>query len=429
MIKNKPVIGILPTYNLANEANDPYQDRASFVRMYEEKIYECGGIAVGLLHQNIEDYLPLCDGYLWPGGLKIWSDFFVVLEDAIKYKKPVLGVCLGLQAIGTFFNLKEAKENHPEKSLEEVKQFLKDTDHYLKQLDDPSLHNHNVTKDMETQEAARHPILLNKDTLFYKIMGQEKLNVISLHSFILPYVCHDVTISATSADGVIEAIEYTKDEAQILGVQYHPELESSSELFLWLVDASYKKTMLLVNKQHPVFEHYSPNILVYHSEYPECCNDGNIREEAMDSWIQLRDYMRNQGFYIDVESAYRSTALQKEIYEENKAKYGEEHASRFVARPGYSEHETGLAIDICMKVGSEWIHEFDERFCDCYQLLHQVCADYGFVLRYPEGKEEITGYHYEPWHLRYIGSFRIAQDIMKRKLTLEEYYQENFKNT
>ena len=120
MIKNKPVIGILPTYNLVNDANDPYQDQASFVRMYEEKIYECGGIPIGLLHQNMYDYLPLCDGYLWPGGSKVWPDFFPVLEDALKYKKPVLGVCLGLQAIGTFFNLKEAKEKHPEKSLEEA---------------------------------------------------------------------------------------------------------------------------------------------------------------------------------------------------------------------------------------------------------------------------------------------------------------------
>ena len=428
MIKNKPVIGILPTYNLVNDANDPYQDRASFVRMYEEKIYECGGIPIGLLHQNMYDYLPLCDGYLWPGGSKVWPDFFLVLEDALKYKKPVLGVCLGLQAIGTFFNLKEAKEKHPEKSLEEVKQFLKDTDHYLKQLEDASLHNHYVTKDVETQEAARHLIQLKKDTLFYEIMGQEKVNVVSLHSFILPYASHDVTVSATSEDGVIEAIEYIKDGAQILGVQYHPELESSSELFSWLVDASYQKTMFLVNKQNPIPDSYSPNISLYQSEYPRCGEESNLSESVMYSGVQVRDFMWSRGFYIDVESAYRRTEMQRQIYEDNRAKYGEEHASIFVARPGYSEHETGLAIDVCMKIGEEWINEFDERLHACYQLLHQVCANYGFILRYPKGKEEITGYHYEPWHLRYLGSSRIASDIMKRKLTLEEYYQERFKN-
>ena len=98
-----------------------------------------------------------------------------------------------------------------------------------------------------------------------------------------------------------------------------------------------------------------------------------------------------------------------------------------MARPGYSEHETGLAIDICMKKDEKWINEFDEGLDDCYSLLHKICADYGFILRYPEGKEKITGYHYEPWHLRYIGSPRISKDIMTKKLTLEEYYKEKNK--
>ena len=424
MIKNKPVIGIIPTYNLVNEDNDPYQDRASFVRMYEEKIYECGGIPIGLLHQNVEDYLPLCDGYVWPGGPKIWPDFFPVLEDAIKHKKPVLGVCLGLQAIGSAFNLKEEKEKHPEKSFEAIKQLLKDTDHYLKKLEDPSLHSHYVTKEIATQDAARHVIQLKKETLFYKIMRQNELNVVSLHSFILPYVAKDVVVSAISEDNVIEAIEYTKDGAQILGVQYHPELENTSELFDWLVDACYHKTMFLVNKQNPIPKDYESRIMMYHSEYPRCGEESNLSECAMDSWIRLRDFMRSKGFYIDVESAYRSSEMQREIYENSKNTYGEEHANIFVARPGYSEHETGLAIDICMKLDDKWINEFDEGLNDCYKLLHRVCADYGFILRYPEGKEDITGYHYEPWHLRYLGSLRISRDIMMRKLTLEEYYQE-----
>ena len=132
----------------------------------------------------------------------------------------------------------------------------------------------------------------------------------------------DVTVSATSEDGVIEAIEYIKDGAQILGVQYHPELESSSELFSWLVVASYQKTMFLVNKQNPIPDSYSPNISLYQSEYPRCGEESNLSESVMYSWIQLRDFMRSRGFYIDVESAYRSTEMQRQIYEDNKAKYG-----------------------------------------------------------------------------------------------------------
>ena len=84
MIKNKPVIGILPTYNLVNDANDPYQDRASLVGRYEEKIYERGGIAVGLLHQMMYDYWPLSLGFFWWDCPKVWSDFVLVLACAIK---------------------------------------------------------------------------------------------------------------------------------------------------------------------------------------------------------------------------------------------------------------------------------------------------------------------------------------------------------
>ena len=74
-----------------------------------------------------------------------------------------------------------------------------------------------------------------------------------------------------------------------------------------------------------------------------------------------------------------------------------------MAKPGYSEHETGLAIDICLEKDGHWYNEFADEFTECYKVLHEICACYGFILRYPEGKEEITGYHYEPWHLRYLG--------------------------
>ncbi len=427
MLKNKPVIGIIPTYNLENPLNDPYMDRASFVRMYEEKIVASGGIPIGLLHQNIEMYLELCDGYLWPGGSKVWPDFYPVIEDAIKNKKPLLGVCLGLQSLGLYFNFREEYQRNPQLSYDEIKQILKDNDHYLKKLEDSSLHNHYVTKEKESQEAARHRIYLQKNTLFYKIMKKEKLDVVSLHTVILPYVAYDVLVSARSEDGVIEAIEYTKDGAQILGVQFHPELEKNGELFEWLIDASYQKTLLLINKQNKIPNNYSLKIVAYRSSYPGCQNDGSIALPALDSWLELKKAMHKKGFFIDVESAYRSNEIQRKIYEENIEKYGQDHADIFVAKPGYSEHETGLAIDICMRKEDKWFNEFDEELNEVYPILHEICAQYGFILRYPEGKEKITGYHYEPWHLRYIGSPRIAKYIMENHLTLEEFYEKTLR--
>ena len=107
MIKGKVVVGILPTYNLKNEDNDPYQDKASFVRMYEQRIIEAGAIPIGLLNNNIENYFDICDAYVWPGGNSIQKDFYKVFEDAIKNHKPFLGICLGMQAMATYFNILE----------------------------------------------------------------------------------------------------------------------------------------------------------------------------------------------------------------------------------------------------------------------------------------------------------------------------------
>lgn len=245
MIKNKPVIGILPTYNLSNPENDPYLDQAKFVRMYEQKIYECGGIPIGLLHQNVEDYLDLCDGYLWPGGIKVWSDFFIIIKDAIENKKPLLGICLGFQALGIYFNYLEEHEKNHKLNFDEIKQILIEKEHYLKRLDDDSLHNHIVTKDIETQIKARHSITIKKGTIIQKVMGKDRIDVISLHRFVLPYINPNVTISAYSDDNVIEAIEYTKNDSLILGVQFHPELDNYSNVFQWLIESCYKEKNLL----------------------------------------------------------------------------------------------------------------------------------------------------------------------------------------
>ena len=114
MILNKPVVGIVPTYNLTNEANDPYQDRASFVSMYVSKIAECGGVAIGLLDKNVWDYLPICDAYIWPGGNKILKEFYPIIEDAMKNHKPLLAcawVCKLLQHSLMFWRIRRNFQN------------------------------------------------------------------------------------------------------------------------------------------------------------------------------------------------------------------------------------------------------------------------------------------------------------------------------
>lgn len=241
MIRNKPVIGILPTYNLTNEENDPYQDRASFVLMYEKKILECGGIPIGLLNQNIEEYLPLCDGYLWPGGNKIWPEFYKVIEDAIANHKPLLGICLGMQAITTFFNVLEDKTTAEGKTFREVYEEGKKNNPYLTKVENIALHNHYVTKNEETIQAAKHLVQIKPNTLLASLYKEKELSVVSLHSIGVARVSKTLTVSATTKDHLPEAVEYTQNNSFIIGVQWHPEITNDNTLFHWLVTSSRKE--------------------------------------------------------------------------------------------------------------------------------------------------------------------------------------------
>lgn len=417
---NKPIIGIIPTFNLTNEENNPYEDKASFVRMYSEKIKKSGGIPIGIL-ENPEEYASICDGYVWPGGKKILKEYAFLLEDALKKNKPVLGICLGAQSIVTLLNILEDKEQEPSKSFEEIYEQNKKEKPYLKKLEEESGHRNFVTKEKESIDSARHKVHIQKDSLLYQIYKTEELNVVSLHSFAINRVPKTINVLATSEDGVIEAVSYKAPNSFILGVQWHPEIEEETTLFDALIFNAKKKYQTLVNKNHKLEEDYS--IVKYNSEYDT--SNPNMEYETSLAWEKFKNFTRKNGYYIDIESAYRSIEAQQEIWDFCVKEKGLSHTKRFVAAPGYSEHHTGLAIDICMKKDGVWLNEFHPDLTECYAFLKEHCSEFGFILRYPEGKEEITGYGYEPWHFRYVGNSALAKYLMEQNLTLEEYVEGN----
>ncbi len=129
-------------------------------------------------------------------------------------------------------------------------------------------------------------------------------------------------------------------------------------------------------------------------------------------------------------SCYRSVALQKKLYEQQVEKQlalgysqvkAEELAATVVKRPGQSEHNTGLAVDL----GGSGDYSLEQSFENtaAFRWLVENCADYGFILRFPEGKEAITGVIYEPWHYRYVGK-EAAKEIMEKDICLEEYLEQ-----
>ncbi len=421
MIKNKIVVGILPCYDYSDIS--PYKDFDYYIRMYEDMVYDCGGIPIGILNKDVSIYTDICDAYIWPGGDKIIMEFFPILVDAINYKKPVLGICLGCQSIATFFNILQDQLNDLSKPFYETYSSNKIDNEYLKKLEGNSLklHCHSVTKDEESIDLAKHKITIKKDSFMYDIYGKDEIDVVSLHKYCIPRNSDDVYVSALSDDGIVEAIEYHKDNNYILGVQFHPEIVKDYDIFNWLINNAFKKYEVLVNKDNKMNEVYNYKIVCYKSLYPNCLNEENyLEEQTLESFLKLKKKMKYLGYIIDLESGYRFHESQEKLFNDIKSEKGYDHASLYVAMPYHSEHELGLAAEICVCINNKWYIEKSTKLNDFYKKFHSIIADFGFILRYPEGKENFTGYSYEPWHIRYVGSSSFAHFIMDNNKCLEE---------
>ena len=145
-----------------------------------------------------------------------------------------------------------------------------------------------------------------------------------------------------------------------------------------------------------------------------------IDKKVYKQYLKLKRKMNKFNYTIDIESSYRSFEEQKNLFYEIASLKGINHALKYVARPGYSEHQTGFAIDISLIKNNKSLYDFYIDDNDFFKILHQNLANYGFILRYPKNKDCITGYSYEPWHIRYIGK-NDAKYIYKNNLCLEEY--------
>lgn len=180
---------------------------------------------------------------------------------------------------------------------------------------------------------------------------------------------------------------------------------------------------VLVNKERNLPANYIPPDLVkpdvrfsFSGEHERQL----MRAEAARALEELFAAAKAEGIELAAVSGYRSYETQKRIFNNNVANKGLEEASKFSARPGQSEHQTGLAMDVsAASVGYRLVQEFGETKEG--QWLKEHAHKFGFIIRYPKGKEHITGYLYEPWHLRYVGR-PLAQILVQSELTLEEFF-------
>lgn len=179
----------------------------------------------------------------------------------------------------------------------------------------------------------------------------------------------------------------------------------------------------LVNKEYSLPSDYVPEDLVkpnvsfsinYESEKQL------LRKAAAEALEELFQDANEQNLELTAVSGYRSYERQKEIYENNLKTRGTSHTNQYSAKPGYSEHQTGLVMDVSCKSEN---YDLQESFGDTPEgiWLAENAHLYGYIIRYPEDKCEITGYAYEPWHIRYVG-VPLATYLYDNKMTLDEYY-------
>jgi len=182
--------------------------------------------------------------------------------------------------------------------------------------------------------------------------------------------------------------------------------------------------LALVNKKNVLKEDYVPDDLKKLETFAPGRQDSvkYLREEAADAIIELVKGAEEDDYEILPTSGYRSYNLQQIIFESNVKSSGSvDKANETSALPGQSEHQSGMAIDMsCESVN----YQIRDSFGDTEEAawLKENAHKYGFIIRYPKGKEDITGYTFEPWHLRYVGK-DAAEYIYENDLTLEEYIE------
>jgi D-alanyl-D-alanine carboxypeptidase len=167
--------------------------------------------------------------------------------------------------------------------------------------------------------------------------------------------------------------------------------------------------LIICNKYHKLKSDYVPNLVSL-----DGYGGGQMEKVAAEHFKEMVNAAKKDGMKIYNVSGYRSYNTQKNLYNGYVSRNGQAKADTFSARAGTSEHQTGLATDV---------NYVSDSFANTkeYQWLIKNSYKYGFILRYPKGKEFITGYKYEPWHYRYVGK-DVAKVVYEKNITYEEYY-------
>lgn len=191
---------------------------------------------------------------------------------------------------------------------------------------------------------------------------------------------------------------------------------------------------ILINKENPIEQKYLKEVVEPSLVEIEYTRDNDdifesyqttdkrifLEKETAKAWYELKKHLVNKGLEFDICSGFLSLELQENKYNSFLKRNGLELTQRRMCKPGYSEHHTGLAIDCDYFINGDWAGICNDDNLET-KYIHSILHNFGFILRYPKHKQEITGMQYEPWHIRYVGK-ELAKKLYEEDLTLEEYY-------
>lgn len=212
-------------------------------------------------------------------------------------------------------------------------------------------------------------------------------------------------------------MKYDSDSIEDIITNVNSNLDKEFYVDTEATDIS-KGMLMLVNKYYYLDSNYYYGELVTMDKAYDNKNGSKLNKEAYEAFKKLVDDGEKLGYHIRCNSGYRSYETQTNLYNNYKSNNGLTWADKWSARAGHSEHQTGLALDVGVK--SEYsLSKFESS--KEFTWMKENAHLYGFILRYPKGKEYITGYGYEPWHYRYVG-VETATYIYENDITYEEYY-------
>ncbi len=260
----------------------------------------------------------------------------------------------------------------------------------------------------------------------YKIDDVKKLDKLSdsTKDYILTLEQNDDIVNLTNEKYFMEKnlksyIEYSKDsDKNLTDVVAIVNVNANNDWYTNTKKTDLSKgNLILTNKFYSLDNTYNSDNMVTVSKRYSYGENQMLTTDTYDAFLNMFNAAKKEDLTLIINSSFRSYEDQEEVYDYYKTTKGESEANKIAAKPGFSEHQTGMAVDI-QTYGSRasTFEEFEE-----FKWLQDNAYKYGFILRYPKGKEYLTGYEYESWHYRYVG-IEASTYIHENDITFDEYY-------